>query len=76
MFTNEFEYDAAITTVLDQTGEYEDVKLVICDENVIIVQEDDMLGQQAILMSHEQWYELLAALNKPEGAFYVKYPNK
>jgi hypothetical protein len=76
MFTNEFEYDATVTTVLDQTGEYEDVKLVICDENVVLVQEDDLVGQQAVIMSHQQWFELLAALDMPAGSFYIDYNKK
>ncbi len=38
MFTNEFEFDASITTILDETGEWEDVELIIEDDVVFIRQ--------------------------------------
>ena len=32
MFTNEFEFDSTITTVMDELGEHEDVQLIIGDD--------------------------------------------
>ena len=34
MFTNEFEFDSTITTVMDELGEHEDVQLIIGDDVV------------------------------------------
>jgi hypothetical protein len=74
MFTNEFEPDATITTVLDESGEYEDVELVISDDCVIIQQPKgpDDEAYDVIMMSHQQWFEILAALKLPEGAYHAR----
>jgi hypothetical protein len=34
MFTNEFEFDETVTTIMDETAEYEDVHVMITDDQV------------------------------------------
>ncbi len=38
MFTNEFDFDESITTILDETDEHEDIRLIITDDYVFIQQ--------------------------------------
>lgn len=71
MFTNEFEFDETVSTIMDDEGQYEDVHLIITDDNVFIRQYDeDMDKYEVIQMSPKMFEELLKALHKPEGMFY------
>jgi hypothetical protein len=71
MFTNEFEDSYTITTVIDETDTYEDIQLIIDDDRVII-QQDTEYDTHCIVISYEQWYELLVAINCGEGSFITK----
>ena len=72
MFTNEFEFDVSITTVLDDAAIYEDVQISISDEDVCIRQwrDDDLVD--VIIMSHQQWLECITAQRCTEGAYYLE----
>ena len=77
MFTNEFEYNATVTTVLDNKDSFEDITLAILDDFVCLQQYNEEEGMpDTIIISHEQWYELLTALKLPEGAFYINKERK
>lgn len=70
MFTNEFEFDATVTTILDETAQHEDIEFVIDETEVYIRQWNEMEERNdLIIMSHEMWQELLIAMKKPEGAY-------
>ena len=69
MFTNEFELRSTITTVIDDEASFEDIKLVIQDDLVYLDQWNDENHPDLIVMSVSQWYEMLKALNTPEGAY-------
>lgn len=75
MFTNEFESDHTITTVMDETGEYPDVQLVIADDGVYIRQapEDDNKPADLILMTHKMFKDMVEALEHPAGFYVTKY---
>ena len=45
MFTNEFEFDHTVTTVLDETAGFEDVQLVIDDGGVFIRQYNEAAAE-------------------------------
>jgi hypothetical protein len=76
VYTVEFEPDSAVITSLDESAEFEDVKVVIGDDDaVFLVQEDDVLGENVIAISYQQLLDLMAALRSPEGAFYARIKN-
>lgn len=72
MFTNEFDSSSATTTVIDEENSFEDVKLVIDDELVYLEQWNDEYEPDLVVLSYQQWYELLKALNLPEGAYVFR----
>ena len=72
MFTNEQHFDGSLTTVMDETAEYEDVQLIITDTHVMIRQWDDARDKYEIAtMTHKMFFELQEALRKPEGMYYL-----
>jgi len=74
MFTVEFEPDASVITSLDENDKFNDVEMVIGeDDTVYIRQFDDTLNEyQMLYLSYQQLLDLNAALRSPEGAFYAK----
>jgi hypothetical protein len=77
MFTNEFEWDHTTTTVLDETGQYTDVELVIDDAGVFLRQfpEDDRKPADLVCMSHKMFKDMIEAMKLPEGFYVTKYQN-
>ena len=75
MFTNEFEFDATVTTVLDESGTYQEVELIIEDDTVYIRQfaEKDNQPADLIEMTPKMFYDMLEALNQTEGFYVTKY---
>lgn len=70
MFTNEFEFDSTVTTILDETDGYEDVQLHIDDGGVFIRQFNEEHKQyDLIVMTHKMFYELMAAMRTTEGMY-------
>lgn len=71
MFTVEFESDASIVTTLDDKDGYNDVEMILADDgSVYIRQFDEDLGEyQMLYMSYQQWLDLMAAYQSPEGAY-------
>lgn len=74
MYTVEFEKDAAIVTSLDEQYKYDDVEMVVAeDDTVYIRQFDTELAQyQMVYISYQQLLDLFSSLQSPEGAFYAK----
>lgn len=74
MFTNEFLFDATIITIMDDTGEEEDVSIEITDKFVDIRQFNPDLGKyDLITMSPKMMAELLESFNHPEGLFQTEF---
>lgn len=75
MITNEFEFDETVTTVMDETGEHEDVQLFIADDTVYIRQfsENDDKVADLIIMTPKMFKDMLTALELPEGFFQMEY---
>lgn len=71
MWTNEFLSDKSVTTVLDDTGEVDDVILTIDDDGYAFIEQysDEYLTVGLIVMPPKMFSELIKALNSPEGAF-------
>lgn len=79
MFSNEFDFDCTTITVLDDSriiddsSFYEDVKVELFDDIIVIKQWDDHLGDyQTIHMSPEMYRDLMMAMNQGEGVYWVK----
>ena len=76
MFSNEFEFEGTVTTVLDEEGNYEDIQLIIEDDAVYIKQYNDSTFDDVpdlILMSPKMFKDMLEALNHPEGFYKTEY---
>jgi hypothetical protein len=75
MFTNEIEWDHTVTTVLDESGQYADIELIIDDAGVFFRQfpEDDTKPADLICMTHKMFKDLLTALDQSEGMFQTNY---
>jgi hypothetical protein len=78
MFTVEFESDAAVITTLDQNDEYEDVEVIFGDDGDVYIRqfEPEMESYQMILLSAQQWLDIIAAYKSSEGAYYLEWINE
>lgn len=74
MYTVEFEPDAAIVTTLDNKDGYEDVEMILAEDGTVYIRQFDENCEdyQMLYMSSQQWLDLMAAYDSPEGAFYVR----
>ena len=73
MFSNEIEWDHTVTTVLDETGQYTDVELVIDDAGVFLRQFPDEGKADLICMTHKMFRDMIAALDESQGFFQTRY---
>lgn len=75
MFTVEMDSDggrAASIITLDHTGEHDDVEVLIYDDEVYIQQHDDEYDStHIVILSTQQWLDILAAMNLTDGAYYI-----
>ena len=74
MFTVEFESDAAVITTLDQSDMHEDVEVIFGDDGDVYMRqfEPDMDSYQMIIMSAQQWFDLMGAYKSSEGSYYLE----
>jgi predicted hydrolase (HD superfamily) len=73
IFTNEFEFDEVVITLMDDTAEYEDVHVLINDDMVFIRQwDDDREKYEVVCMTPKMFYELQEAMKRPAGLFKVE----
>ena len=74
MYTVEFEKDASIVTSLDETDKFEDVEMVIGEDDTVYLRqfEANLNEHQIIYISYQQLLDLVTSLNSTEGAFYAK----
>ena len=73
MFTNEFEFDETITTVMDDSGKLEDV-IVHIDENEVYIRQWNETSQNhdIIVLSQKMFQEFLRSLNTSEGLYKLE----
>lgn len=77
MFTNEFDYDATVTTILDEDGELDDVQINIDDHGVFIRQFNEVTNKyDLIVMTHLMFQEFLVAMKTTEGAYRAYFREK
>lgn len=73
MFTNEFEFEETITTILDDTGQYEDVQIFIDGNEVYIRQWNESSQRHELIgMTHDMFKEFIIALNCSEGTYVTR----
>jgi len=73
MFTIEHQSEDTIITTLDASGQSEDVEVMIDDDSVVMRQWHEKQQKYEVLwMSVQQFNDIIAAMNLPEGAYYGK----
>ena len=73
MFSVEHEFDSSSITVLDDSGEQEDVTVILFDDVVYIrqyIEDTDMAS--VITMTPKMFAELIEAYNCSDGSFVVR----
>lgn len=75
MFTVEHESDASIVTTLDNNNMHEDVEVIFGDDGDVYMRqfEPEMNQYQMLIMSAQQWLDLMAAYKSSEGSYYVEF---
>ena len=78
MFTVEMDTDSgesSTITTLDETGTYPDVEVNLFDDMVVIRQIKDVerdVVVDMVILSPEQWSDILAAMQMPAGAYKME----
>ena len=74
MFTVEFEPDASIITSLDESGQMEDVEVVIADDGVVFMRQwQEELGKyEMLVMTYQQLLDITASLQTTEGLHKIE----
>jgi hypothetical protein len=72
MITVEFDDDETCITILDNTGELEDVSALLFDNYCHIRQWNEKLNRfDVITLKPEMYLKLMKAWNLPEGAYDI-----
>lgn len=73
MFSVEHEFDNTTVTILDDSGEQEDVAVILFDDVVYIRQyvEDTDLAS-VVTMTPKMFAEMIEAYNRGEGSFIAR----
>ena len=71
MFTVEFESDASVIRSLDETGELDDIEMILDDDGFVFIRQwDDSLEKyEMIVMTYQQLLDLIVSLKQTEGIF-------
>ena len=74
MFTVEFEPDASIITTIDDTGECDDVEVILGDDCLVYFRQFDYDANayEMVILNYQQFLDIFAALNSTEGAFKLQ----
>ena len=73
MFTVEYEEDMTIVVAMDENDRQEDVRVHFTAEgDVYMLQYVDEIEDQIIVMTYQQWKDLMACMYATEGMFKVE----
>lgn len=74
MFTVEFEPDASVITSLDESGEMEDVEVIISEDDVVFMRQwQEELGKyEMLVLSYQQLLDITASLQTTEGLHKIE----
>jgi hypothetical protein len=72
-FTIEHVFKESVVTVLDDTGQLEDIEWIL-DENSVFVRQwnNELERYEVVEMSNQQLREALTALGLPEGTYAAR----
>jgi hypothetical protein len=74
MWTNEFDSDETVTTVMDEDDIHEDVHVFINDNEVFLRQWCETTDRYELIhISHQMWLEVQRAMKTTEGLFRIEY---
>ena len=75
MYTVEFESDASVVVIMDETDSHEDVEVVLTDNNEVYIRqyEESLDSHELICMSYQQLMDLVASINSSEGMFKLQF---
>lgn len=78
MFTVELESDHSIITCLDNSGEFEDIQVIIEDDNKVFLRQWDDARHRFIVLqlTYQQLKSISVALNMPEGTYNLELVNE
>lgn len=77
MFTIEFDDDETLITILDMSGELEDVSILLYDDYCHIRQWNEKKQMfDVVTMKAEMYYKLMKAWKLPEGTYVLEIHNK
>ena len=74
MFTIEMDTDngeSVTITTLDGTGKYDDVRVVMYDDVVFLLQEDDHETKHSLILSPQQLFDIVTSMSLPSGTYQV-----
>ena len=72
MFTIEFDDDETLITVMDSTGELEDVSALLYDDYCHFRQWDDRLQRfHVITLTPDMYFKLMSAWQLPQGSYML-----
>lgn len=71
MFTVEFEHDSSVIRSLDETGELDDIEMILDDDGLVFMRQwDDSLEKyEMLVMTYQQLLDLIVSLKQTEGLF-------
>jgi hypothetical protein len=73
MFSNEFDFDDITVTIMDETAEFEDVQILMTDDEIFIRQwDDDRERYDIVCMNPKMFFEIQEAMKHPAGLFRVE----
>jgi len=74
MFTVEFESDSSIITSLDEQGEFDDVEMIIADDNVVFMRQwdDELQKYEMLIMRWQQLLDIAASLQSTQGLHKIE----
>jgi hypothetical protein len=73
MFTVEMEFDETVVTVVDDTGQVEDIKVHLAEDVVYFRQYNTVTKRDELIqITPEMWQEMTAAFDCPEGSFVLR----
>lgn len=70
MFTIEMDWDEVAITILDESGQYEDLQVIIYDDIVYMRQWFEEANRfNVIAITPEMFQAIIASMKLPEGAY-------
>ena len=77
MITIEFDQDETLITIMDETGELEDVSALLYEDYCHIRQWDEERQRfDVVTLKPEMYYKLMKAFSLPEGAYLLEKNSK